>query len=104
MRAADPRGEGHSLPPDVAPYKRTATFTENTIPAGLMHEHRTAAGVWGLLHVLAGRLIYRIAGPKGSEHEIGAGDPPGVIEPERLHELRLLGPVQFYVEFHRRPD
>lgn len=96
------RGEWQSLPPDAVPYKRTATFSEITIPAGLMHEHRTAAGVWALLHVLEGRLLYCISGPDGSEREIGAGDRPGVIEPERLHRVKPLGPVRFYVEFHRR--
>lgn len=97
------RGEWRSLPLDVLPYKRTAIFTETTITAALMHEHRTAAGVWALLHVLEGRLLYRISGPEGSEREIGAGDRPGVIEPGRLHEVKPLGPVRFYVEFHRRP-
>jgi len=101
---AHPRGEWRSVPHDVVPYKRTAVFTETTIPAALMHEHRTAAGVWALLHVIEGRLLYRISGPECSEREIGAGERPGVIEPERLHEVRPLGPVQFYVEFHRRPD
>jgi tellurite resistance-related uncharacterized protein len=73
------------LPQDVAAYKRTTIFTEIAIPAAPMHEHRTPAGVWALLHVIDGRLPYRTSGPEGSEREIGAGDGPGVIEPERLH-------------------
>ena len=101
--ATPPPGEWLSLPHDVAPYKRTAVFTESTIPAGLLRDHRTAPGVWGLIHVLEGRLLYRISDPNGAERAIVPGGRPGVIEPERLHAVKPLGPVRFYVEFHRRP-
>ena len=41
------------------PYKSTPVFDENTLPAGLRKEHRTKAGVWGVIRVLEGRLRYR---------------------------------------------
>lgn len=100
--AAAVAGERAALPDDCAPYRRTAEFTESTVPAGLLRAHRTASGVWALIHVTAGKLIYRVSGPAGSERVIGPEDRPGVIEPERLHEVEPLGPVRFYVEFHRR--
>lgn len=97
-------GEWISLPHDVAPYKQTAIFTESTVPAGLLRDHRTAPGVWALIHVLEGRLLYRISDPGGAERAIWAGDRPGVIEPERLHSVKPLGAVCFYVEFYRRSE
>lgn len=38
----------------LPPYKRTPTFDEHTIPAGLRRDHRTRAGVWGRIVVEAG--------------------------------------------------
>ena len=40
----------------LAPYKRTPVFDETTLPDGLRREHRTKAGVWGIIRVLEGRL------------------------------------------------
>ncbi len=102
------------LPRGLSAYKRTATFTEETLPAGLQGEHRTRAGVWGLIHVLRGEVLYRIL-PAGEDPEhTGADGPsappeehllrpesPGVVEPTVPHQLVLCGPVELYVEFHR---
>jgi tellurite resistance-related uncharacterized protein len=92
------------LPPDLRPYKRTAVFTETTVPAGLLRAHATKDGAWGLIHVLEGRLAYRVTDPRraGSEQVLTPEDPPGVVEPTILHEVEPVGAVRFYVEFHRR--
>ena len=92
-----------SLPPSVAPNKRTAEFTETTIPAGLLKAHSTKAGVWGLIHVLEGELLYRITDPSRapSVQVLTPSGPPGVVEPAILHEVQPRGPVRFYVEFHQ---
>lgn len=90
------------LPEGVAPYRKTPVFTETTIPAGLLRSHSTAAGVWGLIHVLEGRLRYRVI-EAGEERVLEPGAPPGVVEPTVTHEVAPLGPVRFYVEFHRQP-
>jgi len=90
-----------ALPEGVAPYRKTPMFTETTIPAGLLRSHSTAAGVWGLIHVLEGRLRYRVIA-SGAERILEPGAPPGVVEPTVLHEVTPLGPVRFYVEFHRQ--
>ena len=93
------------LPPDVSPYARTAEFTESTVPAGLLRSHTTKAGAWGLIHVLEGRLAYRITDPRrpASQTVLSPESEPGVVEPTILHEVEPLGPVRFYVEFHRAP-
>jgi tellurite resistance-related uncharacterized protein len=89
------------LPPGLVPYRRTAEFTESTVPAGLLRAHVTKAGAWGLIHVLDGRLAYRVTDPRrpASETILTAGNEPGVVEPTILHEVEPLGPVRFYVEF-----
>src|SRR3546814_12863867 len=46
------------LPLKAKPYKRTPSFTEATIPAGLLGDHSTKAGTWGLIRVEEGLLRY----------------------------------------------
>jgi tellurite resistance-related uncharacterized protein len=91
------------LPSDVHPYRRTDVFTEETVPAALRRAHNTKAGVWCLIHVLEGRLAYRITDPNrpAAEQLLTPDVPPGVVEPGVLHEVEPLGPVRFFVEFHR---
>ena len=93
------------LPDDVEPYARTAEFTEATVPAGLLRSHTTKPGAWGRIHVLEGRLAYRITDPRRppSEAILSPDGEPGVVEPTVLHEVEPLGPVRFYVEFLRAP-
>lgn len=89
-----------TLPEGCRPYRRTPVFTETTVPAGLLRAHRTAPGVWALIHVLEGRLLYRVLEPH-SEQVLDPATAPGIIEPQVPHEVAPLGPVRFQVEFHR---
>ena len=93
------------LPANATPYARTADFTEATVPAGRLRSHTTKAGAWGLIHVLEGRLAYRITDPQRAALEtiLSPDGAPGVVEPMVLHEVQPLGPVRFYVEFLRAP-
>jgi tellurite resistance-related uncharacterized protein len=88
------------LPSDVAPYKRTPVFDQDTVPAGLRHEHRTKPGVWALIQVVEGRLRYRIAGTPGEQ--ILSPGVNGVVQPEQRHEVEPIGKVRFFVEFYAR--
>lgn len=90
-----------SLPPGVEPYKRTPEFSEQTVPAGLLRRHDTKAGVWARIHVLEGRLLYRILDPEVEEHLLEPGRL-GIIEPRTAHEVETVGPVRFFVEFLRQ--
>ncbi len=91
------------LPETARPYRRTDEFTEATVPAGLLRAHTTKTGSWALIHVLEGQLAYRIVDPRrpASETILTPEAAPGVVEPTILHEVQPLGPVRFYVEFHR---
>jgi tellurite resistance-related uncharacterized protein len=94
------------LPDGAQPYARTAEFTEASVPAALLNAHNTKAGAWGLIHVLEGELAYWIEDPRRPivYQFLTPDTPPGVIEPTVLHRVEPLGPVRFYVEFHRRPE
>lgn len=87
-----------ALPPGLTAYRRTPVFDQDSVPAGLLRGHSTKAGVWALIHVLEGRLEYRILEPSAST--ILAPGSPGVVVPQQLHEVKPLGPVRFFVEFH----
>lgn len=87
----------------AAPYKRTPIFDEVTLPAGLRREHRTKPGVWAVIRVLEGRLLYRVLDPVSEA--ILDPDHPGLICPDQPHLVEPLGPMRMQVEFHeRRPS
>ena len=54
-----------------------------------------------MIHILEGKLRYCIETPL-SESILEPGQP-GVIEPETRHHVEPIGPVRFYLEFHRAP-
>jgi len=87
-------------PPGAKPYRRTAIFDENTLPAGLRREHRTKPGVWGVIRVLDGRIRYRVLDPH-SEEILEPGHP-GLVLPDQPHRVEPLGPVRMRVEFYRQ--
>lgn len=91
------------LPEGATPYKRTPTFTEATVPAGLLNDHSIKAGTWGLIHVEAGRLRYVVTDVRAPavDEVLVTGGAPGVVEPGILHRVEPLGPVRFFVEFLR---
>ncbi len=89
-----------ALPDGVSSYKRTPEFEASTVPAGLLRSHRTKAGVWGVIHVLEGELVYRILEPSVEEHVLRQGFE-GVVEPEVPHQVEPRPGVRFYVEFRR---
>lgn len=88
------------LPPEVSPYKKTPTFDEETVPKGLLSDHRTLEGVWGRIVVLEGELSYTI---KGEPDEVIVLSPgtDGVVEPQVVHFVRPKGKVKFFVQFYK---
>lgn len=84
-------------------YRRTPVFTQETVPPGLLRTHQTKAGVWTLIHVVEGKLLYRVTETL-EETVLEAEGEPGVIEPELRHEVAPLGTVRFFVEFYRASE
>lgn len=87
------------LPKGLAPYNQTPEFSEETVPAALLKDHNTKAGVWGLIHVKSGTLEYTI--PSRGETMTLTPGTPGVVEPQVMHHIAPKGPVRFFVEFWR---
>ena len=86
-----------------APYRSTPVFDENSLPAGLRREHRTKAGVWGVIRVLEGRLRYDVLDPV-SETILEPGRP-GLVLPDVPHRVEPLGAMRMQVEFYdQKPD
>ncbi|WP_343731578.1 DUF1971 domain-containing protein [Duganella sp.] len=91
-----------SIPASAAHYKSTAVFTQDSTPAALQRGHTTAAGVWGRIHILEGSLLYRITDARVAPEEVLlTPGHDGVVEPQIEHEVQLVGPVRFQVDFHR---
>lgn len=91
-------GADQLLPAHVRLHKQSAVFDETTMPAGLRRRHCTKPGVWGVIRVIDGRLLYRVL-DSGAESILDPGHP-GVALPEQFHEVEPLGPVRFFIEFH----
>ena len=92
-----------ALPPGLEAYKQTATFTEVTVPAGLLSDHATKEGVWGLIEVASGKLRYLVTDPRqrNREQTLVAGGDAGIVEPTILHRVEPVGEVRFHVRFLR---
>ena len=81
-----------------APYKTTPVFDHQSIPLALLREHRTKAGVWGMVRVLEGelRLIFGDASPD----QLLSPANPGLVAPEQPHWVEPIGPVRMQIEFY----
>lgn len=90
-----------TLPPGLVAYRRTPIFTETTLPNGLRHRHRTKAGVWALMTVVEGRMLFRRLDPFSKT--LLDPDMPGIVVPEEPHEVEPVGAVRFFVEFYAAP-
>ena len=89
-----------ALPENVTAYKKTPEFDETNIPKALLKAHQTKEAVWGKIVVLEGKLQYTINEPE-MEKLLLTENIYGVVEPTKLHEVKPLGKVRFYVEFYR---
>lgn len=94
------RCDAFELPDGVVQYKRTATFSETTMPAALAKGHATKPGVWARIVVDAGRLHYHVHAPLARLVELVPGTP-GIVVPDVRHHVEPVGVVRFYVEFLR---
>jgi tellurite resistance-related uncharacterized protein len=91
-----------ALPDGVAAYKRTPDFNQTTVPAGLLRRHSTREGVWGIIRVLSGELLYWVEDERRARRTYRiTPDVPGIVEPTILHRVQPQGPVHFHVEFFR---
>jgi len=89
------------LPAGYVAYKQTRELDQDTVPDGLRKNHTTKPGVWGVIHVLEGRLRYVVEPPLAREALLEPGIT-GIVVPEVPHRVEPEGNVRFYVELHQR--
>lgn len=90
-------------PENLVGYKKTREFSEKNVPAALLRDHATAAGVWGRLHVLEGSLGFcdQVTG----ETMVLSPGVHQCIYPDRVHHVSIQESVRFFVEFcHQKAD
>lgn len=80
------------------PYRSTPVFDETSLPAALRADHRTKAGVWGLINVLEGELRLTFSDPPSSQ--VLTPGRPGVVLPEQTHFVTPLGTMRMRVDFY----
>mmetsp|Transcript_39453 Transcript_39453/g.95451 ORF Transcript_39453/g.95451 Transcript_39453/m.95451 type:complete len:158 (+) Transcript_39453:138-611(+) len=92
------------LPPEVGKYSQVPSadpyFTNDFIPKGLLKNHSTKDGTWGVIRVNKGELQYNI----GEESFVLTTSKTGIIEPNIKHSVKSLSEdLEFVVEFYRLP-
>ena len=96
------RCDAMEWPEGFVSYKKTPVFTEETIPKGILANHTTRKGVWGLVHVLEGSLRYILE--HNGEETLVTPEKPGIIVAEMRHRVEPGDSVQFCVEFFRKDE
>lgn len=81
-----------------APYRSTPIFDEKTLPAALRRDHRTKAGVWGVIRVLEGEVTYTVVEPRVEQRL--TPETPGLILPEQPHFVTPVGGMRMQVQFY----
>lgn len=89
-----------SLPKNVASYKKTNVFDQDSIPKGVLNNHQTLKGVWAKINVVEGNLLYVIQTDPIEEVHLDK-EHSGVVEPTVFHHVKPIGKVKFYVEFYK---
>lgn len=94
------------LPTDVLEVRRTRTFTELDMPAGLRATHTTRADTWGRIVVERGYLRYEIVDEDDEPLDGWVLRPgvDGIIAPAQPHRVTPNGEVAFFVAFFRSDD
>jgi tellurite methyltransferase len=77
-------------------------WDETNIPNGLRRSHRVAAGHWGLINVLEGRLRFTAQSTPPIEVVLGSGMTQA-LPPEIPHEVEALGHVRFEIMWFAKP-
>lgn len=91
-------------PPLAArPHRSTPVFTAESVPAGLLRDHRVKDGMYGILEVRSGGLDLVFPGPP-RRVERCTPDHSGALPGGVLHHVVMDGPVEFLVHFYRVVD
>lgn len=89
------------LPEGLKEYRRTAVFDEQSVPKGLLRDHRLKASAWGEIVVLDGRVSYFIEGEQPT-CVVLSETLPGAVWPEEPHRIAPQPGARFFVRFLRK--
>ena len=83
----------------LRPYRCSPVFDERSMPQALLREHRTKAGVWGLVRVLEGSVMLHVVEPESVR--VLDAEHPAVVLPEQEHFVELIGGrMRLQIEFY----
>ena len=84
----------------IAPYSSTPVFYEHTLPAAMRARHSTKPGVWGVIRVIEGELLYTCLDPAGEL--LLSPAVPALVQPQQPHFVTPQGPMKMQVDFYDR--
>lgn len=86
------------LPGDTAVYRTIGPFGVDSLPKGLLREHRLKEGTWGRLRVLSGKICF-VWDDDGANHApvVVVDEETVIIPPTIPHHLELLA-AEFVLE------
>jgi tellurite resistance-related uncharacterized protein len=86
------------LPDGLRRVRSSPEWDEQTIPVGLLRNHRVASGTWGRIVVRDGRLRFTASTAPTLHVILGAGAFQA-IPPDVDHRVEPLGSVRFCIDF-----
>ena len=87
------------FPLGLSAYKTTPVFNQQAIPKGFRRAHSTKKGVWALIKVVSGQVHY-VVDDLDELCVVLDENLEGVIAPQMMHHLDVIGDVELYVEFY----
>lgn len=93
---------GPALSAGAACYRTIGPFARDTIPQGLLREHRLKPGAWAILYVDAGTIRFVWDDEAGGSRTLQAADSL-LVPPQVPHHLEPGGPVSLRIEFWAPP-
>ena len=87
--------------PRLQTYRTIGPFDADTLPKGLLAEHRLKTGALALLRVIAGEIGFVWDDGERESQVLAAGDTL-LGPPRRPHHLALRGDFLIEIEFQRR--
>lgn len=84
---------------NAAPYRSSPVFTEVTLPSALRSEHSTKEGVWAVIQILEGELLY--AEFDSPSEQLLTPAKPVVVSPQVRHFVTTIGHLRMRIDFYR---
>ena len=89
--------------PPLEPYRLIGPFDAESLPRGLLAEHRLKPGSWGRVTMLAGAIGFAWDDDATLDRIMLTVGDVLMVPPQRPHHLELCGPFELQIEFLREP-